>query len=131
MQFERLGYARDLDDDPSSVPTMFHRTVGLRDEWANIQKRQDVAGVERAVIPVGDLGAAIEQFEAEGYRLVTISPPTPPDRRSRRPRPVGRLDVTATEAAVITVEPIALVPIVPELVISVLPMLIPVSAGRA
>ncbi|MEC7375363.1 MAG: glutamine--tRNA ligase, partial [Actinomycetota bacterium] len=41
VQFERLGYfARDLDDDPSSVPTMFHRTVGLRDEWANIQKRQ-------------------------------------------------------------------------------------------
>ncbi|MEM9465511.1 MAG: glutamine--tRNA ligase/YqeY domain fusion protein [Actinomycetota bacterium] len=41
VQFERLGYfARDLDDDPSSAPTMFHRTVGLRDEWANIQKRQ-------------------------------------------------------------------------------------------
>ena len=41
VQFERLGYfARDLNDDPSSVPTMFHRTVGLRDEWANIQKRQ-------------------------------------------------------------------------------------------
>ena len=36
VQFERLGYfAADLDD-----PTMFHRTVGLRDEWANIQKRR-------------------------------------------------------------------------------------------
>ena len=36
VQFERLGYfAADLDD-----PAIFHRTVGLRDEWANIQKRQ-------------------------------------------------------------------------------------------
>ena len=36
VQFERLGYfARDTAD-----PTLFHRTVGLRDEWANIQKRQ-------------------------------------------------------------------------------------------
>ena len=36
VQFERLGYfARDLDR-----PLLFHRTVGLRDEWANIQKRQ-------------------------------------------------------------------------------------------
>ncbi len=36
VQFERLGYfAADLDD-----PTVFHRTVGLRDEWANIQKRR-------------------------------------------------------------------------------------------
>ncbi len=36
VQFERLGYfAADLDD-----PTIFHRTVGLRDEWANIQKRK-------------------------------------------------------------------------------------------
>lgn len=36
VQFERLGYfAAD-----SSDPTVFHRTVGLRDEWANIQKRQ-------------------------------------------------------------------------------------------
>jgi glutaminyl-tRNA synthetase len=35
VQFERLGYfAVDLDD-----PGVFHRTVGLRDEWANIQKR--------------------------------------------------------------------------------------------
>ncbi len=37
VQFERLGYfARDLD-----APVLFHRTVGLRDEWANIQKRQN------------------------------------------------------------------------------------------
>ncbi|MBS1836696.1 MAG: glutamine--tRNA ligase/YqeY domain fusion protein [Actinobacteria bacterium] len=36
VQFERLGYfAADLDD-----PTVFHRTVGLRDEWANIQKQR-------------------------------------------------------------------------------------------
>ncbi len=36
VQFERLGYfAADVDD-----PTVFHRTVGLRDEWANIQKRK-------------------------------------------------------------------------------------------
>ncbi|MFW2382308.1 MAG: glutamine--tRNA ligase, partial [Acidimicrobiales bacterium] len=36
VQFERLGYfAADLDD-----PTVFHRTVGLRDEWANLQKRK-------------------------------------------------------------------------------------------
>jgi glutaminyl-tRNA synthetase len=35
VQFERLGYfAADLDR-----PMLFHRTVGLRDEWANIQKR--------------------------------------------------------------------------------------------
>lgn len=37
VQFERLGYfAADLDD-----PTVFHRTVGLKDEWANIQKRKN------------------------------------------------------------------------------------------
>jgi len=36
VQFERLGYfAHDPDD-----PDLWHRTVGLRDEWANIQKRQ-------------------------------------------------------------------------------------------
>ncbi|MFN8052585.1 MAG: glutamine--tRNA ligase/YqeY domain fusion protein [Acidimicrobiales bacterium] len=34
VQFERLGYfAADLDD-----ATVFHRTVGLKDEWANLQK---------------------------------------------------------------------------------------------
>jgi len=36
VQFERLGYfAHDGD-----TPMLFHRTVGLRDEWANIQKRR-------------------------------------------------------------------------------------------
>jgi glutaminyl-tRNA synthetase len=36
VQFERIGYfAHDLRQ-----PMLFHRTVGLRDEWANIQKRQ-------------------------------------------------------------------------------------------
>jgi glutaminyl-tRNA synthetase len=35
VQFERLGYfAADTER-----PLVFHRTVGLRDEWANIQKR--------------------------------------------------------------------------------------------
>jgi glutaminyl-tRNA synthetase len=35
VQFERLGYfARDTGEH-----LLFHRTVGLRDEWANIQKR--------------------------------------------------------------------------------------------
>ena len=35
VQFERIGYfAHDLDR-----PMIFHRTVGLRDEWARIQKR--------------------------------------------------------------------------------------------
>ena len=35
VQFERLGYfAADSDET-----MLFHRTVGLRDEWANIQKR--------------------------------------------------------------------------------------------
>jgi glutaminyl-tRNA synthetase len=36
VQFERLGYFA-LD---SRTPMLFHRTVGLRDDWANIQKRQ-------------------------------------------------------------------------------------------
>jgi glutaminyl-tRNA synthetase len=37
VQFERIGYfARDMDR-----PNLFHRTVGLRDEWARIQKRQN------------------------------------------------------------------------------------------
>jgi glutaminyl-tRNA synthetase len=35
VQFERLGY---FAADPVE-PLMFHRTVGLRDEWAKIQKR--------------------------------------------------------------------------------------------
>lgn len=35
VQFERIGYfATDLDE-----PFLFHRTVGLRDEWAAVQKR--------------------------------------------------------------------------------------------
>jgi len=35
VQFERLGYfAHDLRS-----PMLFHRTVGLRDEWANLKKR--------------------------------------------------------------------------------------------
>jgi glutaminyl-tRNA synthetase len=35
VQFERLGY---FAHDPRQV-MQFHRTVGLRDEWANVQKR--------------------------------------------------------------------------------------------
>jgi glutaminyl-tRNA synthetase len=37
VQFERLGY---FAADPVE-PLMFHRTVGLRDEWAKIQKRKN------------------------------------------------------------------------------------------
>ena len=38
VQFERLGYfARDTQS--SGKPLLFHRTVGLKDEWAKIQKR--------------------------------------------------------------------------------------------
>ncbi|WP_028707863.1 glutamine--tRNA ligase/YqeY domain fusion protein [Propionicicella superfundia] len=36
VQFERLGY---FALDPQT-PMLFHRTVGLRDEWAAIQRRQ-------------------------------------------------------------------------------------------
>lgn len=36
VQFERLGY---FAQDPTE-PLLFHRTVGLRDEWAAIQRRQ-------------------------------------------------------------------------------------------
>ena len=40
VQFERLGYfAHDPD-----TPMLFHRTVDLRDEWANIQKRRQQEG---------------------------------------------------------------------------------------
>ena len=35
VQFERLGYFA-ADD---AKPNLFHRTVGLKDEWANVQKR--------------------------------------------------------------------------------------------
>ena len=36
VQFERLGYyCADADR-----PGLFHRTVGLRDDWAKIRKRQ-------------------------------------------------------------------------------------------
>lgn len=35
VQFERLGY---FHHDPAQ-PGLFHRTVGLKDEWANVQKR--------------------------------------------------------------------------------------------
>ena len=78
-------------------------------------------GVERAVIPVDDLGAAIERFEAEGYRLVTISPADDPRTADLDgPERAVRLDVTATEAAVITVEPqpLTIPELAPELVIS-------------
>ncbi len=36
VQFERIGYFAHDEREPM----VFHRTVGLRDEWANIQKRQ-------------------------------------------------------------------------------------------
>lgn len=37
LQFERLGY---FAADPRD-PGLFHRTVGLKDEWANLQRRQN------------------------------------------------------------------------------------------
>ena len=37
VQFERLGYFA-VD---AATPGLFHRTVGLQDEWANIQKRKN------------------------------------------------------------------------------------------
>lgn len=37
VQFERTGYFA-LDPDQ---PMLFHRTVGLKDEWASLQKRQN------------------------------------------------------------------------------------------
>jgi glutaminyl-tRNA synthetase len=40
VQFERLGY---FAPDPSR-PMEFHRTVGLRDEWAKLQARQASGG---------------------------------------------------------------------------------------
>ena len=36
VQFERLGYFHPDEE----IPLLFHRTVGLRDEWANIVKRR-------------------------------------------------------------------------------------------
>ncbi|WP_436794160.1 glutamine--tRNA ligase/YqeY domain fusion protein [Actinospongicola halichondriae] len=48
VQFERLGYfAVDPATSPGSAP-VFHRTVGLRDEWANIQKRQQNQAKQQA-----------------------------------------------------------------------------------
>ena len=65
VQFERLGYFCADGDNPvaggepgsgggamssdstgpaGEAPPLFHRTVGLRDEWANIQKRQQKSG---------------------------------------------------------------------------------------
>lgn len=82
---------------------------------------QRVVSVERAVIPVDDLDAAIARFEADGYRLATISPADDPRTADMDgPDRAVRLDVTATEAAVITVEPqpLRIPELVPELVIS-------------
>ena len=40
VQFERLGYyALDAVQTGAGSPGLFHRTVGLKDEWANAQKR--------------------------------------------------------------------------------------------
>ncbi|MDE0318320.1 glutamine--tRNA ligase/YqeY domain fusion protein [Candidatus Poriferisodalis multihospitum] len=53
VQFERLGYfcadnaAAGNAEPGSSAPRLFHRTVGLRDEWANIQKRRQQQGAQR------------------------------------------------------------------------------------
>ncbi len=48
VQFERLGYfCADSSGPDSPGAPLFHRTVGLRDEWANIQKRQQQQGIRR------------------------------------------------------------------------------------
>lgn len=47
VQFERLGYFAVDADAPAGSP-VFHRTVGLRDEWANIQKRQQNQAKQQA-----------------------------------------------------------------------------------
>ena len=58
---------------------------------------QRVVSVERAVIPVDDLDAAIARFEADGYRLATISPADDPRTADMDgPDRAVRLDVTAT-----------------------------------
>ena len=44
VQFERLGYFAVDDHVAAGRPPVFHRTVGLRDEWANIQKRRQSGG---------------------------------------------------------------------------------------
>ena len=64
VQFERIGYfAADPDQ-----PLLFHRTVGLRDEWANIQKRT----VTPAKSPVRDA----ERHERAPFRGSRIVPGT-------------------------------------------------------
>jgi glutaminyl-tRNA synthetase len=39
VQFERLGYFAHDPEAANEHGLLFHRTVGLKDEWANIQKR--------------------------------------------------------------------------------------------
>ncbi|MDR1431894.1 MAG: glutamine--tRNA ligase, partial [Propionibacteriaceae bacterium] len=40
VQFERIGYFARDSRQAAGEPLLFHRTVGLRDEWAAIKKRQ-------------------------------------------------------------------------------------------
>jgi quercetin dioxygenase-like cupin family protein len=76
--------------------------------------------VERRVIPVEDLAAAIAEHEADGFRLRTISPADDPRWADLDgPEPI-RLDRSATAAGTILVEPASLVipDLVAELVVS-------------
>ena len=76
--------------------------------------------VERRLIPVEDLAAAIAQHEADGFRLTTISPADDPRWADLDgPEPI-RLDRAATAAGTILVEPVplAIPDLVSELVVS-------------
>ncbi len=76
--------------------------------------------VERRVVPVEDLAAAIAEREAAGYRLTTISPADDPRWADMDGPDAVRLDRTADDAGTITVEPAPLtIPeLAPELVVS-------------
>ena len=76
--------------------------------------------VERRLIPVEDLAAAIAEHEADGFRLTTISPADDPRWADLDgPEPI-RLDRSATAAGTILVEPasLAIPDLVSELVVS-------------
>jgi glutaminyl-tRNA synthetase len=50
FQFERLGYfVRDPDTSPGGVP-VFNKTVGLRDTWAKIERKNAAAGGENNAV---------------------------------------------------------------------------------
>lgn len=71
VQFERLGYfAADLDS-----PMLFHRTVGLRDEWASIQKRGcSTFPTRRCPWPASRIRAAGHRWSAAEQHEVVENP---------------------------------------------------------